>query len=56
MDWKDFEKITVVNLCEEAEKRTEFKGIHGKNKAQLMDMLTVEVKSATLRRKSRSRR
>ncbi len=39
MEWKDLEKMTVVKLREEALKHPEIKGVHGKNKAQLMDEL-----------------
>lgn len=41
MDWKDLEKMTVVKLREEALKHPEIKGVHGKNKPQLMDELAV---------------
>jgi len=39
MDWKELEKMTVVKLREEALKHPEITGVHGKNKAQLMDEL-----------------
>jgi len=39
MDWKELEKMTVVKLREEALNHPEIKGVHGKNKAQLMDAL-----------------
>lgn len=41
MDWKDLEKMTAVKLREEALKHPEIKGVHGKNKLQLMDELAV---------------
>lgn len=39
MDWKELEKLTVVKLREEAMKHSQITGVHGKNKAQLMDEL-----------------
>jgi hypothetical protein len=39
MDWKDLEKMTVIKLREEALKHPEIKGVHGKNKPELMDEL-----------------
>lgn len=40
MEWKDLEKLTVTKLREEALKHPDhIKGVHGKNKAQLMDEL-----------------
>lgn len=39
MDWQDLVKMTVVKLREEALKHPEMKGVHGKNKPQLMDEL-----------------
>ena len=41
MDWKDLEKMTVVKLREEALRHPEIKGVHGKNKPELMDELAV---------------
>ena len=37
MEWKDLEKMTVLKLREEALKFPEIRGVHGKNKEQLMD-------------------
>jgi hypothetical protein len=39
MEWKDLEKMTVVKLRDEALKFPQIEGVHGKNKAQLMDEL-----------------
>ena len=37
MEWRDLEKLTVLKLREEALKFPQIKGVHGKNKEQLMD-------------------
>jgi len=37
MDWKDLEKMTVLKLREEALKYPQIRGVHTKNKEQLMD-------------------
>ena len=37
MEWKDLEKMTVLKLREEALKFPEIKGVHAKNKEQLLD-------------------
>lgn len=37
MDWKDLEKMTVLKLREEALKYPEIKGVHGKQKDQLLE-------------------
>jgi hypothetical protein len=39
MEWQDLVKMTVLKLREEALKHPEIKGVHGKNKQQLMDEL-----------------
>jgi hypothetical protein len=39
MEWKDLEKMTVRKLREEASKYEEIKGVHGKNKSELIDAL-----------------
>ncbi len=39
MELKDLEKMTVVKLREEAAKFEDLKGVHGMNKAQLIDVL-----------------
>ncbi|HLH32838.1 MAG TPA: hypothetical protein VKY31_16670 [Terriglobia bacterium] len=36
MDWKDLEKMTVLKVREEALKYPQIRGVHGKNKEQLM--------------------
>ena len=37
MELRDLEKMTVLKLREEALKFPEIKGVHGKNKEQLID-------------------
>ena len=37
MEWRDLERMTVLELREEALKFPQIKGVHGKNKEQLMD-------------------
>jgi hypothetical protein len=41
MDWKDLEKMTVLKLREEALKYPQIEGVHGKNKEQLMDEISL---------------
>ena len=38
MEWHDLEKMTVVKLREEAHEK-DIKGVHGKNKAELIEEL-----------------
>src|SRR5437867_8785915 len=39
MEWTDLQKMTVIKLREEALKHPQIEGVHGKNKAQIMDEL-----------------
>jgi len=39
MEWKELEKMTVVKLRELAMTHDKITGVHGKNKAQLLDEL-----------------
>jgi len=43
MDWTDLQKMTVIKLREEALKHPEIEGVHGKNKAKLMDELAARL-------------